>query len=210
MDDNLGAVQLASIETEMRQSLSRLRDERHRAARAAGRARRPQAGPAAHPLRDVTRWACATTPAIARAPVSSAKCSRTIHPHGDTAVYDTLVRMAQDFNLRYPLDRSARATSARSTAIGAAAMRYTEARLLAIADELLAISTRTPSISSRTTTPARREPTVLPGTLAQPAAQRRGRHRRRHGDEHPAAQPRRALRRHHLPDRQPRRARSRT
>ena len=62
---------------------------------------------------------------------------KNYHPHGDTAVYDTLVRMAQDFNLRYPLvDGQGNFGSVDGD--GAAAMRYTEARLTAIADELLA------------------------------------------------------------------------
>ena len=62
---------------------------------------------------------------------------KNYHPHSDTAVYDTLVRMAQDFNLRYPLvDGQGNFGSVDGD--GAAAMRYTEARLTAIADELLA------------------------------------------------------------------------
>ena len=55
---------------------------------------------------------------------------KNYHPHGDTAVYDTLVRMAQDFNLRYPLvDGQGNFGSVDGD--GAAAMRYTESRLLA-------------------------------------------------------------------------------
>lgn len=58
------------------------------------------------------------------------------HPHGDTAVYDTLVRMAQDFSLRYPLiDGQGNFGSVDGD--NAAAMRYTEARLSKIAEELL-------------------------------------------------------------------------
>jgi DNA gyrase subunit A len=58
------------------------------------------------------------------------------HPHSDSAVYDTLVRMAQDFSLRYPLvDGQGNFGSVDGD--GAAAMRYTEARLTAIAEELL-------------------------------------------------------------------------
>ncbi|CAN5777611.1 DNA gyrase subunit A [soil metagenome] len=61
---------------------------------------------------------------------------KSYHPHGDSAIYDTLVRMAQDFNLRYPLvDGQGNFGSVDGD--GAAAMRYTEARLTAIADELL-------------------------------------------------------------------------
>ncbi len=71
------------------------------------------------------------------------KCARIVgevlgkyHPHGDVAVYDTLVRMAQDFSLRYPLvDGQGNFGSVDGDA--AAAMRYTEARLAAISDDML-------------------------------------------------------------------------
>ncbi|MFH1399286.1 MAG: DNA gyrase subunit A [Candidatus Woesearchaeota archaeon] len=58
------------------------------------------------------------------------------HPHGDTAVYDTLVRMAQPFSLRYPLVQG-QGNFGSVDGDNAAAMRYTEARLAKIADELL-------------------------------------------------------------------------
>jgi len=59
------------------------------------------------------------------------------HPHGDSAVYDAMVRMAQDFSMRYPLvDGQGNFGSVDGD--GAAAMRYTEARLTRIAEELLA------------------------------------------------------------------------
>ncbi len=58
------------------------------------------------------------------------------HPHGDTAVYDTIVRMAQDFSLRYPLiDGQGNFGSVDGD--NAAAMRYTEIRMARIAHELL-------------------------------------------------------------------------
>jgi DNA gyrase subunit A len=58
------------------------------------------------------------------------------HPHGDTAVYDTMVRMAQDFSMRYPLvDGQGNFGSVDGDS--PAAMRYTEARLSRIAEELL-------------------------------------------------------------------------
>ena len=71
------------------------------------------------------------------------KCARIVgeilgkyHPHGDVAVYDTLVRMAQSFSLRYPLvDGQGNFGSVDGDS--AAAMRYTEARLESIASEML-------------------------------------------------------------------------
>ncbi|MCV3433305.1 DNA gyrase subunit A [Campylobacter lari] len=58
------------------------------------------------------------------------------HPHGDTAVYDALVRMAQDFSMRYPsVDGQGNFGSIDGD--GAAAMRYTEARMTILAEELL-------------------------------------------------------------------------
>src|SRR3989440_6223543 len=60
----------------------------------------------------------------------------TYHPHGDQAIYDTLVRMAQEFSLRYPLvDGQGNFGSIDDDP--AAAMRYTEARLDRLATELL-------------------------------------------------------------------------
>ncbi len=59
------------------------------------------------------------------------------HPHGDTAIYDSLVRMAQDFSMRYPLIQG-QGNFGSVDGDNAAAMRYTEARLARISDELLA------------------------------------------------------------------------
>ncbi|MFH0827091.1 MAG: DNA gyrase subunit A [Candidatus Omnitrophota bacterium] len=71
------------------------------------------------------------------------KCARIVgevlgkfHPHGDMAVYDTLVRMAQDFSLRYPLVEG-QGNFGSVDGDAAAAMRYTEARLAAIAETML-------------------------------------------------------------------------
>ncbi|MEM4724343.1 MAG: DNA gyrase subunit A, partial [Candidatus Hadarchaeum sp.] len=59
------------------------------------------------------------------------------HPHGDEPVYEAMVRMAQDFSMRYPLvDGQGNFGSVDGD--NAAAMRYTEARLAAIAEEMLA------------------------------------------------------------------------
>jgi DNA gyrase subunit A len=89
---------------------------------------------------------------------------KSYHPHSDSAIYDTLVRMAQGFNLRYPLvDGQGNFGSVDGDS--AAAMRYTEARLAPIADELLNdIEKQTvdfqPNYDAST-----REPKVLPGRL---------------------------------------------
>jgi len=58
------------------------------------------------------------------------------HPHGDSAVYDSMVRMAQDFSMRYPLVRG-QGNFGSMDGDGAAAMRYTEAKLSAISEEML-------------------------------------------------------------------------
>src|SRR5688500_14374609 len=58
------------------------------------------------------------------------------HPHGDTAVYDSMVRMAQDWSLRYPLVNP-QGNFGSMDGDSPAAMRYTEAKLQRIADELL-------------------------------------------------------------------------
>ncbi|MFB6109466.1 MAG: DNA gyrase subunit A [Halodesulfurarchaeum sp.] len=59
------------------------------------------------------------------------------HPHGDSAIYDTLVRMAQDFSMRYPLI-DGQGNFGSIDGDPAAAMRYTESRMAPIAEELLA------------------------------------------------------------------------
>ncbi|MBI3038625.1 DNA gyrase subunit A [bacterium] len=71
------------------------------------------------------------------------KCARTVgevlgkyHPHGDAAVYDTMVRMAQEFTLRYPLI-DGHGNFGSIDGDSPAAMRYTEARLSSLAEEML-------------------------------------------------------------------------
>src|ERR1700716_2346849 len=59
------------------------------------------------------------------------------HPHGDTAVYDTIVRLAQDFSMRYPLV-DGQGNFGSIDGDSAAAMRYTEIRMTKFAEELLA------------------------------------------------------------------------
>ncbi|PYM25515.1 MAG: DNA gyrase subunit A [Candidatus Rokuibacteriota bacterium] len=64
-------------------------------------------------------------------------CMGKFHPHGDSAIYETLVRMVQDFSLRYPLV-DGQGNFGSIDGDPAAAMRYTEARMARIAHELLA------------------------------------------------------------------------
>src|SRR5436309_8846760 len=99
---------------------------------------------------------------------SRAKSSRIVgdvlgkyHPHGDAPVYDTLVRLAQDFSMRYPLvDGQGNFGSIDDDP--AAAMRYTEARLSRIATELLRdIDANTVDFEPNYDE-SRRQPTVLP------------------------------------------------
>ncbi|MFV2007255.1 MAG: DNA gyrase subunit A [Longimicrobiales bacterium] len=86
------------------------------------------------------------------------------HPHGDSAVYDAMVRMVQDFSLRYPLI-DGQGNFGSIDGDSAAAYRYTEARLAPVAEELLADIDRetvdfAPNFDDRL-----QEPTVLPARL---------------------------------------------
>ena len=96
------------------------------------------------------------------------KCAKIVgevmgnfHPHGDASIYDTLVRLAQDFNMRYPsVDGQGNFGSIDGDP--PAAMRYTEARLKALADDMMADLDKetvdfTPNYDETT-----EEPTVLP------------------------------------------------
>jgi DNA gyrase subunit A len=83
------------------------------------------------------------------------------HPHGDSAVYDSLVRMVQDFSLRYPLvDGQGNFGSVDGDS--AAAYRYTEARLMPLAMELLADIDKDTVDFAPNFDGSRDEPTVLP------------------------------------------------
>ena len=86
------------------------------------------------------------------------------HPHGDSAIYDTLVRMAQDFNMRYPLvDGQGNYGSVDGDP--AAAMRYTEARLTKLAEEMLVDIDRETVNFTPTYDESSVEPVVLPGRI---------------------------------------------
>jgi DNA gyrase subunit A len=86
------------------------------------------------------------------------------HPHGDTAVYDTIVRMAQDFSLRHMLvDGQGNFGSVDGD--NAAAMRYTEIRLSKIAHEMLADIDKETVDYAPNYDGSEKEPTVLPARL---------------------------------------------
>ena len=99
------------------------------------------------------------------------KCARIVgdvlgkmHPHGDTAVYDALARLAQPWNMRYPLiDGQGNFGSVDGDP--PAAMRYTEARLSAIAEELLFDIDKNTVDFRDNFDGTFREPTVLPAKL---------------------------------------------
>ena len=105
------------------------------------------------------------------------------HPHGDAAVYEAIVRMAQDFSLRYPLvDGQGNFGSVDGD--NAAAMRSTEARLSSSPARCWPISTRI-RWTSRNFDGTFKEPTVLPAMLPNLLVNGE-RHRSGHGHQHPA------------------------
>src|SRR3989344_883796 len=88
------------------------------------------------------------------------------HPHGDTAVYDSFVRMAQDFSLRYPLIEG-QGNFGSIDGDSAAAMRYTEARMSTIAAEMLKDIEKETVDFAQNYDGTRQEPVVLPAALPQ-------------------------------------------
>lgn len=106
-----------------------------------------------------------------RSTASYRKCAGVVgetmakyHPHGDLALYETLVRMAQDFSLRYPLvDGQGNFGSVDGDP--PAAMRYTEARMASITDEMLADIEKETVDFADNYDGRLRQPTVLPSKL---------------------------------------------
>lgn len=86
------------------------------------------------------------------------------HPHGDSAIYDALVRMTQEFSLRYPLIQG-QGNFGSIDGDGAAAMRYTEARLARVSDELLLDIEKETVNWGPNYDGTRQEPRVLPARL---------------------------------------------
>src|SRR3954447_6575857 len=102
---------------------------------------------------------------------SFAKCARIVgevmgkfHPHGDQSIYDALVRLAQDFAVRYPLV-DGQGNFGNIDGDNAAAMRYTEARLTALAQALLEGLDEDAVDFRPTYDGSEREPVVLPGAF---------------------------------------------
>jgi len=86
------------------------------------------------------------------------------HPHGDMPVYDTIVRLAQDFSMRYPLiDGQGNFGSVDGDA--AAAMRYTEIRMARLANEVLADIEKETVLFQPNYDESLSEPTVLPARV---------------------------------------------
>ncbi|KKT51873.1 MAG: gyrase subunit A protein, partial [candidate division Kazan bacterium GW2011_GWA1_44_22] len=88
------------------------------------------------------------------------------HPHGDMAVYDTIVRLAQNFSMRYPLVQG-QGNFGSVDGDSAAAPRYTEARMSAIAEELLADIDKNTVDFMDNYDGTRKEPKVLPTKVPQ-------------------------------------------
>jgi DNA gyrase subunit A len=86
------------------------------------------------------------------------------HPHGDSAVYDSIVRMVQDFSLRYPLV-DGQGNFGSIDGDSAAAMRYTEVRMERIAEEMLTDINKETVDFQDNFDDTLQEPTVLPGML---------------------------------------------
>lgn len=86
------------------------------------------------------------------------------HPHGDSSIYDAMVRLAQDFNMRHPLVHG-QGNFGSMDGDSAAAMRYTEAKMSAIAEEMLLDIEKNTVDFSPTYDGSHKEPKVLPSKL---------------------------------------------
>ena len=142
------------------------------------------------------------------------KCAKVVgevlgkyHPHGDTAVYDAMVRMAQPFSLRYPLvDGQGNFGSVDGDPAGGLPVHR-----IAHDRNRRGLAGRHRQGHRRFRRQLRRHLGRAAGSAdadSEPAGQRLQRHRRRHGDQHSAAQPHRDRRRlHHAGEQSPRHAR---
>ncbi len=94
------------------------------------------------------------------------ECLGKYHPHGDMAVYDSMVRLAQDFSMRYPLVQG-QGNFGSLDGDSAAAMRYTESRLTPFAEEMMQDIDKETVNWVDNYDGTRQEPTVLPAKLPQ-------------------------------------------
>ena len=163
MDENIGTVRIASIEQEMRTSYLDY------AMSVIVQRALPDARDGLKPVQRRILYAmqemglCNNTRYRKCAGIVG-EVLKNYHPHSDDAVYDTLVRLAQDFTLRYPLiDPQGNFGSVDGDS--AAAMRYTEARLTAISNEMLADIDKNTVDFQANYDASTREPKVLPGLL---------------------------------------------
>jgi len=163
LDENIGSVQLASLESEMRVSYLDY------AMSVIVQRALPDARDGMKPVQRRILYAMSemgmrSTTRYKKSSGVVGEVLKNYHPHSDDAVYDTLVRLAQNFNLRYTLiDPQGNFGSVDGDR--AAAMRYTECRLSGIADEMLSdIDKNTvdyrPNYDAST-----QEPSVLPAAL---------------------------------------------
>ena len=182
--------------------LSQLRPLGHHLARAARRARRPEAGAAPHPLHDVAaephrRRQAPQVRQGRRRRDGQLPPARRLGALRDAGAHGAAVLAALSAGRRLGQLRLARRRPA-------AAMRYTECRLARIADEMLAGDR--PGDGAVPAQLRRHQDRAGGAAVAhpEPARQRRHRHRRRDGHQHPAAQPHRGVPGAHQAARQPR------
>src|SRR4030042_470548 len=94
-------------------------------------------------------------------------CLGRYHPHGDQAVYDAAIRMAQNFSLRYPLIQGQGNVGSIDDPSEFAAMRYTEMRLSKIGEEMLKDIEKNTVDFTENYDGTRKEPVLLPSPLTQ-------------------------------------------
>ena len=114
------------------------------------------------------------------------------HPHGDSSIYDAMVRLAQPWNMRYPMV-DGHGNFGSIDGDGAAASRYTEARMTPFSLEMLRDIDKDTVDFVPNYDGEEQEPVVLPSRVPNLLDQRFRRYRCRYGDGHPAPQ----LKRHH-------------
>jgi DNA gyrase subunit A len=163
VDDNLGAVRNVSIEEEMRSAyidyaMSVI------VARALPDVRDGLKPVHRRILYTMSEMGLRSTSAYRKCAGVVGEALAKYHPHGDVALYDALVRLAQDFSLRYPLV-DGQGNFGSIDGDPAAAYRYTEARLAAISDEMLADIDRGTVDFMDNFDGRLQEPTVLPARL---------------------------------------------